>query len=719
MAAYSPAGFNVTGGCVEGACEPQRVRGAASTADLFAVLGTAPRLGRTFTAAEETSGDDGVVVIGHGLWTRMFAADPAAIGRTLRMNGRERTVIGVMPQGFAYPERETDAWVPLAMSEGARQARQSFGLYVVGRLARDVPLAQARAEMDARWARIDEENPGTLDGFGLNLVPLGEQVVGPSLRTALWVMLGAVAAVLLIGCANVANLMLSRTAARAREVSVRLALGASRRRLVRQLLTESVLLAALGGALGVVLAWVGLWALTAVAPADLPRLDEVRLDATVLAVALVVVVATGVLFGLAPALQASRPDLAASLREGGRDGGAGRHGNRTRQLLAGAQLALVVVLLVGAGLLIRSFREIQRVDLGFRAANLLTMRISLPGAQYGDDVARTAFLDDVLRRVRALPSVRGAAATSSIFLSQTPRSTTFSIEGRARTDAEAGIEVPLDAVTPDYFRTMGTRLVRGRTFTTADDADALPVVVINENMARRFWGDESPVGRRMKYGAPDGQGPWMTIVGVVADMRRTGLDTPVRYETFLPHAQAADNGMTLVVRAAGDPAALAAPVRAAVHAVDADLPVFDVSTMDQLLAGMVAQRRFSMVLLGTFAGLALVLGLVGVYGVTSYLVAQRTKEVGLRLALGAEPRQLVRLVVGQGMRVAAAGLAVGLAGAVAVARLMEGLLYGVAPIDAPTLGGVIVLLALATLAANWVPARRATRVDPLVALRSD
>ena len=718
MAAYSPGGFNFTGGCVEGACEPQRVVSAQSTADLFAVLGTTPLLGRAYAETEEVQGSDGVVVISHGLWTRQFDADPAVLGRTVRLNGRERTVIGVMPRGFAFPSADTDVWVPLALSERMRQARNAYGLYVVGRLGPDVSLERARAEMEARWAGMTQENEG-LDDFGLNLVPLQEQVVGPALRTALWVILGAVAAVLLIGCANVANLLLSRATTRSREVSVRLALGASRRRLVRQLLTESVLLAGLGGVLGVALAWAGLRLLTGLAPADVPRLDEVRIDAVVLGVALVMVVATGIVFGLVPALQTSRPDLATTLREGGRDGAAGRHGNRTRQLLAGAQLALVVVLLAGAGLLIRSFREIQRVDLGFRAENLLTMRIALPGTKYQEDVQRVAFFDDVVRRVEALPSVRGAAATSSIFLSQTPSSASFSIEGRAPTPDQENVEVPLDAVTPAYFEVMGIPLVRGRAFTAQDDADAPPVVIINANMAQRFWGDEDPIGRRIKYGSPESDNPWMTIVGVVADMRRTGFDAPVRYETFLSLAQSGYGSMTLVVRTAGDPAALATPVRGAVRAVDADLPVYDVRTMDQLLAGMVAQRRFSMVLLGTFAALALALGLVGVYGVTSYVVAQRTREVGLRLALGAEPRQLVRLVVWQGMRVAAVGLVVGLAGAVVLARLMQGLLYGVAALDVVTLGGVTALLAAATLAANYVPARRAARVDPLVALRSD
>ena len=718
LAAYSPAGLNVTGGCSESECEPQRVRASFSTADLFPVLGVAPALGRAFTEDEDVPGRDAVVVVSYGLWQRMLGGTSAAIGRTLRLNGRERTVIGVMPKGFGFPSADTDVWLPLALDADNKVPRQSYFLYVVGRLTPGVPLERARADAAATWKRIGEADP-TQATYGLNIVPLPEQVVGKSLRTALWIMLAAVAAVLLIGCANVANLMLSRAATREREVSVRLALGAGPRRLIRQLLTESVLLAVIGGVLGVALAWVALTALVKLAPADIPRIADVRLDATVLLVSTLVVVATGVLFGLVPALQAARGDLAGALREGGRGGTASRRGQRVRQLLAASQVALVVVLLTGAGLLLRSFQRVQQVQLGFNPDNLLTMRLQLPGARYGQAAQRYQFFTGLLQRVQALPGVRGVAATSSIFLSNTPNSTTFSVEGRDMAAEERLIEVPLDAVTPDYFRVMGVRLLRGRGFTEADGPDAPRVVIINENMAKRFWPGEDAVGRRFRYGGAQSQAPWMTIVGVVADMRRTGYDNPVRYETFLPYAQRTTGGLTLVVRTAGDPLALVPPIRGAVRAIDADQPVFEVMSMDQLLSNMIAQRRFSMTLLATFAALALVLGLVGVYGVTSYLVAQRTREVGLRIALGARPRQLVAMVVGQGMAVATIGLVLGLAGAIAVARLMAGLLYEVSPLDVATLATVVVLLAFATLIANWLPARRAARVEPLTALRAE
>jgi putative ABC transport system permease protein len=579
-------------------------------------------------------------------------------------------------------------------------------------------MERAKAEMGTLARALEQQYPENRD-YGLNVVPLPEQIVGRTLRTALWVMLGAVAAVLLIGCANVANLLLSRAAAREREIGVRLALGAGRGRLVRQLLTESVLLAALGGALGVALAWAGLRVLTALAPADIPRLDEVAIDGVVLAVTAVVVLATGVAFGLVPALQSSRPDVFAALREGGRGGTAGQRGHLLRRLLAGAQVALVVVLLAGAGLLIRSFVELQRVRLGFRPDHLLTMEVALPAAKYQTGPQRVAFYDALVERVRLLPGVEGAGAISSIFLSSTPNSTTFTIEGRARTPDIDNLEVPLDAVTSDYFRVMGIPLVRGRAFTTQDRADAPPVVIVNETMARRFWPDEDPVGKRFKYGGVESDAPWMTIVGVVGDMRRTGYDAPVRAETFLPVAQNPTPWITLVVRTTGAPLALAGTVRRAVRAIDPDQPVYAVKSIDERLSEMVAQRRFSMSLLGTFAGVALVLGLVGVYGVTSYLVAQRTREVGLRIALGANPRQVVGMVVGQGMRVAAVGLALGIAAALAVTRLMAGLLYGVSPTDLGTLAAVTALLAASTLLANYIPARRAARVDPLAALRSE
>jgi putative ABC transport system permease protein len=444
----------------------------------------------------------------------------------------------------------------------------------------------------------------------------------------------------------------------------------------------------------------------------------------VLATTLAVTLATGALFGLMPALQASRPDLGSALREGSRGTG-GQHGQRVRKLLAAAQVALVVVLLTAAGLLIRSFQQLQQVQLGFRPDHLLTMQLSLPRTKYPTPAARLAFFESLLEKVQATPGVLNAGAITDIFLSQTPNSTSITIEGRTRTPDIANQEIPFDAVTPDYFKTMGIPVLRGRAFTATDgvgDSTAQQVVIINANMAKRFWPDEDAIGKRFKYGGDAngaGGGPWMTIVGVVGDMRRTGYDAPIRYESFLPYPEQPTTRMTLVVRTSGEPIAMASTVRAQLRALDPQQPVYQVSSMEQLLSGMIAQRRFSMALIGTFAALALVLGIVGVYGVTSYLVAQRTREVGLRLALGAQPKQVVLMVVRQGLATAAVGVAAGLLAALATTRAMATMLYGVSPTDIATLLGVTVTLALATLLANYLPARRAARVDPLVALRSE
>jgi len=718
MATYFTSGYNLTTGCRDGECEPQRVRALFSSPDLFRVLRVTPILGRAFTAEEDAPGRDGVVLIGHGLWTRLFARDRNVIGRAVRLNGRERTVIGVLPQSFAFPNRDTEIWVPMALDNDDRQARSSFGFYAVARLESGVEFSRAVSDLDAIGRRLEQQYPTNRD-LGVHLVPLPEQVVGRTLRTSLWVMMAAVVAVLLIACANVANLLLSRAAVREREISVRVALGAARTRLIRQLLTESVLLSMLGATLGVAVAWGGLRVLTRIAPTDIPRLDQVRIDPLALAVTLGLAIVTGLTFGLAPALQSSRGAVASVLREAMRGGTGGRRAQRMRRALVAGQIALVVVLLTGAGLLIRSFMHLQRVDLGFRPDHLLTMRFSMPSAKYPTPQATAAFQSTLLERTRQIPGVQGAALVSDIFLSATPNSTNFSIDGRAMTPDERNIEVPVDAVSADYFRVMGIPLRRGRTFTAADNLDAPPVVIVNETMARRLWPNEDALGKRIRYGGEQSTAPLMTIVGVVADMRRTGFDAPVRYETFRPNTQRVLNYLLLVLRTAGDPLTMVAPVRAEFRSVDPEQPVFEIASMDQLLSSMVAQRRFSMALLGIFAALALVLGVVGVYGVTSYLVTQRTREVGVRLALGAQPSEVVGLVVRQGMTVAAIGLVGGLVGALIAGRFMTGLLYGVSPHDFATLAGVTAVIALATLAANWVPALRAAHVDPLTALRSD
>lgn len=714
MAGFGNASLTLTGGD-----EPQRIRGAAAEASLFRVLRATPAIGRVFASEEEESGNDGVIVLSHGLWERAFGGDRGVVGTTAQVNGRPRTVIGVMPPDFSFPAKDTEAWVPLVVGQQTRESRNSFWLSAVGRLRPGVTLERAEADLATIANRIAQEYPSQ-QGYGANLVTLPDEVVGGTLRTALWVMMGAVMAVLLIACANVANLLLSRAAAREREIGVRVALGASRTRVVRQLLTESVLLGLIGGVAGVIVAWFGLRVLMRLAPADLPRIDEVSLDPLMLGIALLLSVVTGLAFGLVPALQSSRTAVSAAMREGGRGGTTGRQGQRLRRVLVGAQLTMVVVLLTAAGLMIRSFIELQRVDLGFQPANLLTMRLQPSAARYDSAATLRAFYGELLESTRALPGVRDVAAITDIFLSETPNSTGFVVEGQPAVPDAERVETPVDAVTPNYFQVMGIPLVRGRAFTDQDRTDAPVVAIINEAMASRYWPAEDAVGKRFKFGDdPESGQPWMTVVGVVSDMRRTGFDRPVRYETFLPHAQFTARTMTLVVRTVGEPAQMAGPVRQAVRAIDPDQPVFEVSTMDEMLSGMIAQRRFSMALIATFATLALVLALVGVYGVTSYLVAQRTREIGVRLALGADPRSVVGMVVRQGMVVAGVALALGVAAALALTRLMAGLLYGVSSTDLLTFAAVVALLAAVTAVANWLPARRAARVDLSIALRGE
>jgi putative ABC transport system permease protein len=714
LAGFRYVAFNLTGSDA-----PQRVRGVATMASLFSVLGVPPALGRVYREEEEQDGRDGVVIVSHGFWTRALGADSAALGTTLQMNGRPHTVIGVMPADFTFPDRDTDLWVPLVVPPQLQSARGTFWLRAIGRLAPGVSREQAQAALATVASRLARDYP-QLDGYGVNVTSLPDEIVGGTVRTALWVMFGAVAAVLLIACANVANLLLSRAATREREIGVRVALGASRSRLVHQLLTESVLLAIVGGGAGIALAWAGLRALRRLAPADLPRIEQIAIDPTVLAFTLVLSVVTGVLFGLVPALQGARASLSDVLREGGGRGGTtGRQGLRLRRSLIGAQVALVVVLLTGAGLMIRSVIEMQRVDLGFRPDHLLTMRLQLPASRYDSAAKISAFYDELLERTRALPLVQGAAAITDIFLSETPNSTGFAIEGVPLPPAAERVEVPVDVVTPDYFQVMGIPLLQGRTFGPQDDSNAPQVVMINSAMARRYWPDGDAIGKRFSYGGDGDDAQWMTIVGVVGDMRRTGFDRAVRYETFLPFSQNQARSLTLVVRTTGTPSAISGSVREVVQSIDRDQPVFAVETMDRTLAGMVAERRFSMVLLGTFAALALVLAVVGIYGVTAYLVAQRAREIGVRIALGAEPRSVVRMVVRQGMTVAAIGLAAGVVGALVLTRLMTGLLYGVSATDATTFVAVTGVLLLVTVVANYLPARRAARADPVVALRAE
>jgi putative ABC transport system permease protein len=709
MAAFNDRIFNLTG-----AGDPVRVVGVWASASLFSVLGVEPALGRSFTEGEEEPGKDLVVVLSNGLWQRRFGGDPGIVGQAINMNGANRTVIGVMPASFAFPEKRTEVWIPLALTPQRKQARTLISFKAVGRLKPGVSMAQAQADLGPIAKRIDDQY--FQSEYGINLVKLSDQETN-KVRPALLILLGAVAFVLLIACANVANLLLARAAIREKEIAIRLALGAGRSRIVRQLLTESAVLGIVGGAVGLLLAVWGLDALLALSPADVPRLDQTGIDIRVLAFTLAVSLLTGLIFGLVPALQASNADLNDALKEGGRGTTGGMRGIRIRNLLVVSEIALSLVLLVGSGLLIRSFIRLQQFELGFNPEHLLTMRIQLPGSKYREPNQIAGFYKQLLERMEAMPGVQSAGAISSIFLTDTPQSTSFTIEGRPAFTGMESIEVPFDSVSTDYFRVMGIPLLAGREFDEHDAIGTTPVAIINQTFARRFFPGEDPVGKRYVYGGPSPENKWITIVGVVADMRRTGFDRPVRPETFLPQFQNPENALTIVARTSGDPASLAGALRDEVWAIDKDQSVFDIKTMRQTLSEMLSQRRFNTLLFGIFAAVALILAAVGIYGVMSYAVAERTHEIGLRMALGAQTSDVLNLIVRQGMRLATIGLAAGLAASFALTRVMSTLLYGVSATDPLTFILIPVVLAGVALAACFVPARRAMRVDPMVALR--
>ncbi|MEK6301905.1 MAG: ABC transporter permease [Acidobacteriota bacterium] len=709
IAAFNDRSFNLTG-----VGEPVRVVGVHASASLFSVLGVEPALGRAFTEDEEEPGKDLVVVLSNALWQRRFGGDPGIVGQPINMNGVDRNVVGVMPASFAFPEKRTEVWIPLALTPQRKQARNAISYKAVGRLKPGVTIQQARADMGVIAKQLDDQY--SQSGYGINLVPLNDQETS-KVRPALLVLLGAVAFVLLIASANVANLLLARAAMREKEIAIRLALGAGRSRIVRQLLTESALLALVGGGAGLLLAVVGLRALVALSPADIPRLDQTSIDGKVLAFTLAVSLLTGFIFGLVPALQASKPDLNDSLKDGGRGSTGGIRGGRIRSLLVVAEVALSLVLLVGAGLLIRSFMRLQQFDLGFNPDSLLTMRVQLPGTKYRDGKQVANFYQQLLQRLEAVQGVRSVGAISSMFLTDTPNSTNFSIEGRPVPVGAEAIEVPLDSVSPSYFRVMGIPLLSGREFDDRDVDGATLVVIINQTFANRFFQGEDPIGKRFVYGQPAPDNPWITIVGVVGDMRRTGFDRPVRPETFLPEAQATDNALMIVARTEGDPASFAGALRSEVWAIDKDQSVFNIKTMQETLAEMMSQRRFNMLLLGLFAAVALTLAAVGIYGVISYSVTQRTHEIGIRMALGAGSSDVLKLVVGQGMALVMIGVATGLIAALLLTRLMSALLYGVSATDPLTFAALSLTLTGVALVACFVPARRAMKVDPMIALR--
>jgi putative ABC transport system permease protein len=712
MAAIADTSFNLTG-----SGDPERLEGRRVSANMFPLLGVEPHIGRVFTAAEDQPGAQRVALLSYALWQRRFGGDPGIVGKALTLNGESHVVVGVMPARFQFPSSDDQVWVPVAFTQQEAGNRNRHYLQVLARLRPGVSLDQAQSEMNTIAARLQQQYPQSNTDLGAAVQPLHEHLVG-DIKPALLVLLGAVGLVLLIACANVANLLLARAAVRQKEIAVRVALGARRWRLIRQFLTESVLLSTFGGLVGLAIAYGGLVLLKASIPENISQARDISMDLRVLGFTFLVSVATGLIFGLAPALQAARFNQIDTLKEGGRDAATGGSGKRLRGLLVTAEVAISLVLLIGAGLLINSFLRLRNVDPGFRTDNLLTMKIVLPEPKYEEMERRSAFYTELINRVQSLAGVRSAAVTSNLPLYRQGNSIGVGIEGQP--DPPPGQEriVVTRIISPGYFDTMSIPILRGRGLTEQDTETTPNVVVVSETMARRYWPGEDAVGKRIAAGRIRSPEDWIQVVGVVKDVRQFELNAEPRPQMYLTYRQAGFfDSRDLVVKTDVDPASMAATVRKAVWEIDKDQPVSNIQTMDEILADSIARQRFSMLLLAIFAAVALVLAGVGIYGVMSYSVAQRTHEIGIRMALGAQTGAVLKLAVGYGMKLVIAGIAIGLIAAFALTRVMSTLLFGVTATDPTTFTLISLLLIAVAVLASYVPARRATRVNPIIALR--
>jgi len=702
--------------------EAERLIGAAVTADYFSVLRVKPVLGRVFTHDEDQPGASQVIVLSYGLWQRRYGGDPNIIGREVNLGGKT-TVVGVLPAGFEFPisDDQQDYWEPLMsgqwLTKDMRETRDNRFLPAIARLKPGVTVEQARAELDLLSRQIEQQSPQTNTNVMFTATSMHENITR-DYRSALFIMLGAVGLVLLIACANVANLLLARAAARQKEVAIRMALGASRRRIMAQLLTESVLLSLVGGVLGLMLASWGMDLLVAYGPANVPRLRDVSIDRYVLFFTFFVSTLTGVLFGLVPALQASKPDPGNMLKQDGR-GQTHSGSSRMRSALIVSEVALSLMLLVGAGLLINSFWRLLRTDAGFDAQNVLALDIPLSRTKYSKPEQQSAAFEELIGRIKTLPGVHDASVVSNVPLTDFDVEISFQIEGRP--PYKPGEEAIADYTVAgnDYFRTMNIGVRRGRVFTNQDTANSPQTLVVSDAFVKRYFPNEDPIGRRIVFDGDDEEIP-REIVGVVADVRRNGLDVEAQPEMYVSHVQNPERRLNLVIRSESqDAAQLTQAARAEVKAFDANQIIWRVQTLEDLLSTSVAPRRFNMLLLGVFAGVALVLAAVGLYGVMSYSVSWRTHEIGIRMALGAERADVLRLVVRQGMTMTLIGLVLGLVGAFLLSRVIAGLLFGVSATDPLTFAGVSIVLLAVALLACLIPARRATRVNPLVALRTE
>jgi putative ABC transport system permease protein len=693
---------------------------------LFAVLGVKPLLGRWFVAEEEKPGNR-AAVISHSVWHRQFGGDPNIVGRALTLSGKQFNVVGVAPAGFQFPiEAEPiEVWVTSSIDGektdpkdvAQNEQRGWHSLEAIGRLKPGVTIEQAQAEMNVIGANLEKQYPDSNASRGVNLITYHNDLIR-NYSEALWLILGAVGCVLLIACANVANLLLARSTARYKEIAVRAALGAGRRRIVRQLLTESLLLALGGGMLGLLSAWWGTAALVKLIPADMPRLAEINIDRWVFGFTLLISAVTGIVFGLAPALQASKIELTGAMKEGARGAGGGR--GRMRGALVVAEIAIALLLLIGASLLLQTFRGLQHVDLGFDTHNILTASVRLPDARYPKPEQAVAFYQNLLERVKTLPGVESASAIAPLPLSGGSATISFDIEGRNIPEGQQPAS-HFRSISLDYFNVMKISLLAGRAFTERDGARGPGVVIVNDAFAKRYFPNENPIGKHIKPNfSVEGEPAWREIVGVVKDVKhRQSLGRDYEPEYYTPHAQLPLYNMSLVLRTTNNPRGLVSAIQHEVQSLDHDIPVFRIKTLEQYLGVAVARPKFNALLLSLFAGLALLLTAIGLYGVMAYSVIQRTQEIGIRIALGARTGDVLKMVLRQGLKLTALGAAIGLAAACALTRYMQSLLFGVKATDPLTFVGVAMLLIAVALVACWIPARRATKVDPMIALRGE
>ena len=701
-----------------GHIEPEEINVERASAVLFPLLGVNAVIGRTFREDEDKPGQNGVALLSHSLWTRRFGQDRSVLNKSIQLGNRSYTVLGVLPAGFSVLEQGVDVWTPIALDPGNTRAANGGTLYVIARLARGVAIEEARAELDSMGKWLEQANPRLNSGWRPAVFSLREQIVG-NVQRPLLVLTGAVGLLLLIACANVANLLLARGASRRREIAIRAALGATRGRIVGRLLAESVMLALAGGILGLVLAWIAVRMIARFGPQSVPHLSNATVDARLFLFALGAALTTGILFGALPALYYTSGNLSTALTATGRGGTMGRAGRRARNILVASEIALAALVLIGAGLLGRSFVRLRATDGGFRPDGLLTFRLPLAGGRNTASARRIAFFEQVTQRLAALPGVSDVGAVNALPLTGFGVGSGFAVAGRPAPSQDQRPMGLLRSVTPDYFRTMRIPLIAGRGFTQADSATAPVVVIVNQTLARQFWpgNENSAIGAQIVVDAPNGR--LGQIVGVVGDVKPDKVDAAEWPAIYNPYPQAPAASMTVAVRTTAPPSSLASAVAREVHQLDPEQPVSEVRPMDAVVDEAIAGARFNTLVLGIFAGIAFALAAVGIYGVISYDVTERTREIGIRMAMGAQRHDVLKLVLGEGARLAACGIAVGLLVAAPLTRTMQSMLYGVTATDLYTFAGIAVLLGVVALAASYVPSRRAMRLDPLVALRHE